>query len=94
HCEGEQQVARWGGEEFTLVFPNKTAAEAKLMCELLREEIANNDFSVIAAGLHQVTASFGVSDSNNIDDYDRLLSGADQALYKAKNGGRNRTEIM
>ncbi|MGO2563674.1 MAG: GGDEF domain-containing protein, partial [Pseudoalteromonas nigrifaciens] len=43
---------------------------------------------------HQVTVSFGVSDSNNIDDYDRLLSGADQALYKAKNGGRNRTEIM
>jgi diguanylate cyclase (GGDEF)-like protein len=92
-CEGEQEIARWGGEEFTLLFPNKTAEQAKMVCELLRQDIATCDFSKIAQGLI-VTASFGVSDSTAVVDYDRLLSGADQALYKAKNNGRNRTEVI
>jgi diguanylate cyclase (GGDEF)-like protein len=91
--EKGQQIARWGGEEFTLLFPNTTAAEAKLLCEQLRVEIANNDFSNIADGFY-ITASFGISDSVNVDDYDRLLSQADQALYKAKNLGRNRSEVI
>ncbi|MFP3616149.1 diguanylate cyclase [Paraburkholderia sp. SIMBA_050] len=47
----------------------------------------------MAQGL-SVTVSFGVSDSDNVDDYDRLLSRADQALYKAKNNGRNRVECI
>lgn len=92
-CEGRQELARWGGEEFTIVFSNTTASEAKLICEQLREDIGNHDFSLVANGLN-VTVSFGVSDSNDVDDYDRLLSRADQALYKAKNNGRNRTEIV
>lgn len=93
HCEGGQEVARWGGEEFTFVFPNTTALQALEVCERLRKCIENKNFSNIAEGL-SVTVSFGVSDSSNVDDYDRLLSRADQALYKAKNKGRNRTEVM
>lgn len=93
HCENNQQVARWGGEEFTFVFPDTAASTALLICEQVRKEIENYDFSDIAPGLF-VTASFGISDSHGIDDYDRLLSRADQALYKAKNSGRNRVEIM
>lgn len=86
-------MARWGGEEFTFVFPNTTALQALEVCEKLRKCIENKNFSNIAEGL-SVTVSFGVSDSSNVDDYDRLLSRADQALYKAKNKGRNRTEVM
>ncbi|MFP3350603.1 two-component regulator propeller domain-containing protein [Pseudoalteromonas sp. SIMBA_153] len=93
HCEGEQEVARWGGEEFTFVFPDMNTVQAQQLCEQLRKEIENNDFSSIAQGL-SVTVSFGVSDSDNVDDYDRLLSRADQALYKAKNNGRNRVECI
>lgn len=93
HCEGEQEVARWGGEEFTFVFPDTSAVQAQEMCEKLRKCIENKNFSNIAEGL-SVTVSFGVSDSGDVDDYDRLLSRADQALYKAKNNGRNRTEVM
>jgi diguanylate cyclase (GGDEF)-like protein len=93
NSEGEQEIARWGGEEFTLLFPGKTAFEARVICEQLRENISNNDFSTVAQNLN-VTVSFGISDSIGINDYDRLLSRADQALYKAKNSGRNRTEII
>jgi len=93
HCKGEQEVARWGGEEFTFVFPDMNTVQAQQLCEQLRKEIENKDFSSIAQGL-SVTVSFGVSDSDNVDDYDRLLSYADQALYKAKNNGRNRTEVV
>ena len=62
------------------------------MCEELRQEIANYDFSNIASGL-TVTVSFGVADSLTVNDYDRLLAQADQALYKAKSNGRNRVEV-
>ena len=92
-CQENQHIARWGGEEFTIVFADKTAIEAKIICEALRESIAQYDFSAIGEGL-SVTASFGLSDSTNVGDYDRLLSRADQALYKAKNSGRNCTEII
>ena len=92
-CQENQHIARWGGEEFTIVFADKTAGEAKIICEALRESIAQHDFSAIGEGL-SVTASFGLSDSTNVGDYDRLLSRADQALYKAKNSGRNCTEII
>ncbi|BDF93905.1 ligand-binding sensor domain-containing diguanylate cyclase [Pseudoalteromonas sp. KAN5] len=87
------EVARWGGEEFTLLFPNKTAQQAAELCDELRLEIANYDFSTIANGL-SVTVSFGVADSLTVNDYDRLLAQADQALYKAKTIGRNRVEII
>lgn len=86
------QIARWGGEEFTLFFPNKTAQQAALVCEELRMKIANYDLSNIASDL-TVTVSFGVADSLTVNDYDRLLAQADQALYQAKNHGRNRVEV-
>ncbi|WP_372761424.1 two-component regulator propeller domain-containing protein [Pseudoalteromonas sp.] len=94
HCAGEQKTARWGGEEFTLVFPNQTAAQAQLICEQLRLAIANNDYSNIADNLQDITASFGIADSIDVADHDRLLARADQALYTAKNTGRNRIVVI
>ncbi|MFM9481523.1 GGDEF domain-containing protein [Streptomyces scabiei] len=41
----------------------------------------------------KVTVSFGIADSSLVDEYDRLLVQADQALYKAKSNGRNRVEV-
>lgn len=93
HCMGHQEVARWGGEEFTFVFADTRSLVAKDICESLRKKIEHHNFSYIAKGL-RVTVSFGIADSTNIDDYGRLLSSADQALYKAKNNGRNRTEVQ
>jgi len=90
--DNANQVSRWGGEEFTLLLPNKTAMQAVEICEQLRLDIENYDFSSIAMGL-KVTVSFGIADSSLVDEYDRLLVQADQALYKAKNNGRNRVEV-
>ena len=82
----------WGGEEFTLLFPYKNAEEAARLCEIIRLEIAGYDFSELAQGL-SVTVSFGVADNTQVADYDRLLSHADNALYNAKNNGRNQIFI-
>ncbi len=93
-CDDNQyQVSRWGGEEFTLLMPNKSIEQAQKDCEQLREQIANYDFSSIATNL-KITASFGVADSRSVDEYDRLLAKADKALYQAKENGRNRIEAL
>ncbi|WP_343256005.1 two-component regulator propeller domain-containing protein [Pseudoalteromonas sp. 3D05] len=93
-CDDNQyQVSRWGGEEFTLLMPNKSVEQAQKDCEQLREQIANYDFSSIATNL-KITASFGVADSRSVDEYDRLLAKADKALYQAKENGRNRIEAL
>ncbi|WP_404339422.1 two-component regulator propeller domain-containing protein [Pseudoalteromonas mariniglutinosa] len=88
-----EHIARWGGEEFTLLFPNCSALQAQQFCENVRQTIAAHDFSAIAENLH-VTVSFGVTDSRQVNDYDRLLAHADQALYQAKSNGRNRVEVL
>nr|WP_193988643.1 ligand-binding sensor domain-containing diguanylate cyclase [Lelliottia steviae] len=92
NCTHIGQAARWGGEEFTLLFPEKTAKEAARVCDVIRLEIANYDFSHIASGL-SVTVSFGLADSQSASDYDRLLAQADKALYCAKSAGRNQVVI-
>ncbi|CAN5261334.1 hypothetical protein BH11PSE10_BH11PSE10_03600 [soil metagenome] len=87
----QDMVGRLGGEEFALLLPQTELESARLLVERLREEIA-------AIGLHKdgvrvpgLTASFGVTvlraDDSQIDD---LLARADEALYAAKNAGRNR----
>ena len=82
-------LARWGGEEFTLIFPGLDARQAHACCERMRQRIAEADYTPIATGLH-LTASFGVCDTHAITHYQELLRLADQALYQAKAHGRNR----
>jgi diguanylate cyclase (GGDEF)-like protein len=88
---GFDVVARWGGEEFVLLLPETTLAAAMATCERLREAVAAIDFSDIDAELH-ITASFGVAEAAGVEDHDRLLHRADEALYRAKANGRNRVE--
>jgi diguanylate cyclase (GGDEF)-like protein len=83
-------VARFGGEEFTVLLPNMNADEAKNIAEMIREALEKEEMS---DGLY-VTASFGVA-MYEIDDshYEQVLNRADAALYKAKEQGRNRVVI-
>ncbi len=88
HTPPGVRVARWGGEEFTLLFPMMNADTATQCCEILRETIAQTDYDAIAPSL-KVTASFGVCDSQGLVHYQELIRRADQALYQAKTMGRN-----
>jgi len=86
---GDERVARWGGEEFALLFPGAGLAEASLQAERLREAIEAIDCSDFAPGL-AITASIGLSERTGLSHHEKLVSRADERLYEAKNGGRNR----
>ena len=83
------QVARWGGEEFALLFPGTGLAQARALSEELRAAIEAIDCSDIAPGL-AVTASIGLADRGGLAHQEKMVSLADQRLYEAKNAGRNR----
>jgi len=81
-------VARWGGEEFLLVLKMDDFQKAMDRTEMLRKTIVQHTFKHV----RHLTASFGVSwrEQCNGDDANSLLKRADEALYQAKNKGKNR----
>ena len=89
-------VARWGGEEFVLLLPEVDAGADEglgLAVERVRERVAA--FPVELGGERPpraVTVSIGLANLARGDQADDLLRRADQALYRAKRGGRNRVE--
>ncbi|WP_043639826.1 GGDEF domain-containing protein [Desulfovibrio sp. TomC] len=82
------RLARFGGEEFVVTAPGIDAKGAVEMAERLRQAVAETPFA--AAG--PVTASFGAAAYRPHDRPEDLLKRADEALYRAKAGGRNRVE--
>jgi diguanylate cyclase (GGDEF)-like protein len=80
--------ARWGGEEFSVLVPESKIESAALLAEKLR--IAVRQTPIDIAGT--VTASFGVVEYRNSESVDELIRRADQALYRAKSGGRDRVD--
>jgi diguanylate cyclase (GGDEF)-like protein len=81
-------VGRVGGEEFTVLLQDSDYAQAFTIAEQIRAEIAGRDFSLPAP--RQITASFGVSWTPAGANFSIAYGAADEALYKAKQGGRNR----
>ena len=76
---------RWGGEEFVIVCPNTTQKDGKILAERLRERIAQNNFSIVK----KVTVSIGITQYHDGESIDEMIKRADQALYQAKENGRN-----
>lgn len=82
---------RYGGEEFVLIMPGASAAEAAARLEPLRERLAELGIHHEGRLLEPVTASIGVAEfPANGADVTALLEAADAALYRAKRAGRNR----
>ncbi len=81
-------VGRWGGEEFLLVCPETPGEVGLALAERLRRSFAEEELPRVG----RVTASFGVGVFQPDDDLDSLFHRVDQALYRAKNNGRNRVE--
>ena len=77
---------RYGGEEFLIICPKTNKDNAFILAEKLR--IIVNDFTFDEVG-HK-TVSIGISDFQKDDTIESLFKKADEALYEAKNGGRNR----
>ena len=77
---------RWGGEEFLIICQNTGHDNAREMVESLRADIGNHLFPTAS----HVTASLGVSTINDNEEIERAVKRADDALYHAKESGRNR----
>ncbi|MFM7043233.1 MAG: GGDEF domain-containing protein, partial [Planctomycetaceae bacterium] len=82
---------RYGGEEFVLIMPGATGAEAVNRLEPLRRRLAEAGVHHEGRLLPPLTASIGVAEFPfDGEDVEALLDSADQAMYRAKRGGRNR----
>lgn len=82
--------ARWGGEEFVIFMAHTTREQAVEKAEVLR--IAIEELKIEIAG--SITCSFGVTQVKNFEKLNEAFSKADEALYKAKENGRNRVETI
>ncbi|MDH5611434.1 MAG: GGDEF domain-containing protein [Gammaproteobacteria bacterium] len=80
--------ARWGGEEFMILMPNSNIENASSVAEKLRKIIEETKVKKIDT----FTASFGVTHLNEGDTTESLIKRVDEAMYKAKNSGRNKVE--
>ncbi|RYG24123.1 diguanylate cyclase, partial [bacterium] len=83
NVRGGDLAARYGGEEFAAILPNTNAEEAVRLAERLRQVCEATTFPH-----REVTLSIGVATS--VGDAGQMIEQADQALYVAKHGGRNR----
>ncbi len=89
-------LARYGGEEFVVVLPNTDHAGALKVAERIRESVEALGLEHSAEAVHDVvTISVGgaSTDAVSVESIQELLQEADQALYRAKNSGRNRVEL-
>jgi diguanylate cyclase (GGDEF)-like protein len=86
--------ARYGGEEMAVILPQTDAAGAALLAERMRAGIEALQVPRTGAGGHlSVTASLGVASvPESATDGSDLIAAADEALYRAKRGGKNRVE--
>ncbi|MGR5195992.1 tetratricopeptide repeat-containing diguanylate cyclase [Vibrio rotiferianus] len=89
-------LARWGGEEFVLVFEAQNIDECSKTLERLRKSVENEKLNVDSLNL-SATISIGAINTINIamlnHHWDDYFKSADQALYEAKQAGRNQYKI-
>jgi diguanylate cyclase len=94
-CRSRDVPARFGGDEFAVLLPRTRSGEAKVVAERIRAALARRR-TVLGAPIESLlTVSIGISDLEAIREprTDLLFESADQALYAAKEGGRDRIEV-
>jgi len=79
-------LARYGGDEFIIINPETKLKESVKLAERLRFKIENSEFEKI----DKVSCSFGVAELREDDDIDSFIKRVDDALYEAKEKGRNK----
>lgn len=93
--QADMFVARYGGEEFVAVFDRLAPAEAGTLLDKVRAAIASRELKVTNTGqsLGKLTFSAGIAAFESQDSPGSILKRADEALYRAKEAGRNRVLI-
>lgn len=89
-------AARYGGEEFSIILPETTQSDARVVAERIRRDVYKHDFPSLIPGQPPLkcTISIGVAGFPlNADTKDQLIQKADSALYKAKETGRNKVVL-
>ena len=86
-------LGRYGGEEFCVLMPNTSEAQAAVLAERIREKYETTPIFLDGERV-QCTVSIGVCDSNYVgNDFNNMFEAADKALYIAKNAGKNRVTL-
>lgn len=91
-CPEDSLVARLGGEEFAVLMPYETIADLHQRAEIIRARIASAPCDYQGKAI-RVSASLGVGIAHPRDSVSSVLSRADNALYEAKDQGRNRFQV-
>ncbi len=88
-------VGRYGGEEFSIVLPEINAENAYRLCERIRQAVESYRFSIGKEEI-KITVSMGIyfKASNDTINSQDMMKRADEALYKAKQNGRNKVEVF
>jgi diguanylate cyclase (GGDEF)-like protein len=94
HYRGDDVVCRYGGEEFAVILPESTAAEAAKRSEGLRAAVKSLRIRHEGRVLDGITVSMGIAAfPEHASDEDELLRLADVALYESKSRGRDRITV-
>ena len=91
-------AARWGGEEFVVILTESNVSQAKMAAEKVRSTVESTPFEIEGDKSIPITISIGVSSINMVEknaenSAEKLIKIADDALYVAKQKGRNRTIV-
>ena len=93
HTRAADCVGRYGGEEFLLVMPNTTLAQARDMLDRLRGDIEATHWAGVFEGATGVTATIGIAACGAAVSAESAIRQADGALYAGKAAGRNRVVL-
>ncbi|WP_369413198.1 sensor domain-containing diguanylate cyclase [Pseudomaricurvus albidus] len=85
-------LCRWGGEEFLILLPDCNLKQSARVAEHIRQMLEDQTINVDGQDV-SVTLSLGVAELKENETQDSLIARADEALFKAKNQGRNRVEV-
>ncbi|SFU92419.1 GGDEF domain-containing protein [Butyrivibrio sp. INlla21] len=89
-AEKEAAVGRWGGEEFVIVYNNKTGDELYAIADELRKKVEATEFPKIG----HVTCSIGVTQVKDDDTFEDAFDRMDKAMYLSKENGRNTVTLV
>jgi polar amino acid transport system substrate-binding protein len=90
HLRRTDVLGRWGGEEFLIICQNTDANGAQKLAEALQTIVADTDIE----GIGHLQCSFGVTEIVTGDTTESIVKRVDDALYEAKNAGKNRVAVL